>query len=505
MRTTAWILGDQLTLHHSALTDLGEDDVVLMVESIGRAAARPWHKQKLAFVWSAMRHFAEQLRDDGFRVDYHTLPSRPPDLREVLQAHLRAYQPDRLLLMETAEFRRAAALAKVAEDLGVKVTVIDNTMFLSSSEAFTGEVEGKSSTVMEPFYRRMRRETKLLTANEEPVGGEWNFDEENRETPPDGYDFPDIPRFEPDEITQGVMALVADRFPDHFGKLETFAWPTTHRNAQRFLDDFLDHRLDCFGPYEDAMVRDARTLCHSLISPLLNVGLLAPLDVCRQAATRYYDGSARLNSVEGFIRQILGWREFIYQVYRWQMPGYLDVNFFDADLPLPSFYWDGETQMTCVAHAVKAVRDHGINHHIQRLMITGNFALIAGITPQAVNDWYMTAYVDAYEWVVAPNVLGMALYADGGVVATKPYAASANYIHKMSNYCSACEYNHKATVGEMACPFNALYWDFLARNEDQLRASTPRMNLMLSMLNRRSDEDLTAIRTQADQIREKLW
>ncbi|MGC9348827.1 MAG: cryptochrome/photolyase family protein [Anaerolineae bacterium] len=504
MRTTAWILGDQLTYQHPALAELSTGDVVLMVESAGRAEARPWHKQKLAFIWSAMRHFAQKLRDKGVGVDYHKLPSSPVDLRDTLRAHLRKYQPDRLLLMETAEFGRAAALASLARDIGVKTTVLDNTMFLSSREAFAREAKGKTSLVMEHFYRDMRRKTGLLMAQGEPEGGRWNFDAENRESPPDSHEFPEIPRFEPDEATRDVMALVEDRFPDHFGKLETFAWPVTHRDARRFLRDFLDHRLDCFGPHEDAMVRDARALCHSLLSPLLNVGLLEPLDVCQQAASRYWDGLARLNSVEGFIRQILGWREFIYQIYHLKMPGYSDANFFEVDLPLPSFYWDGETEMTCVARAVGTVRGYGINHHIQRLMITGNFALIAGINPQAVNDWYLTAYVDAYEWVVTPNVLGLALYADGGMVATKPYAASANYINRMSDYCRSCRYRHRETTGETACPFNALYWDFLARNEERLRASTPRMNLMLAMLGRRSSDEIAEIRARAGRIRDRL-
>jgi deoxyribodipyrimidine photolyase-related protein len=451
-----------------------------------------------------MRHFVQELQDEGFEVDYYKLPSPPADLRETLRTHLREYQPDRLLLMKTAEFGRAAVLADVVEEAGAKTTVLDNTMFLSSLEAFAREAEGKTSLVMERFYRDMRRRTGLLMSQDEPEGGRWNYDEENRESPPDDGQFPEIPRFEPDAVTQDVMALVENRFPDHFGKLNTFAWPVTHRDAERFLTDFLDRRLDCFGPYEDAMVRDSRALCHSLLSPLLNVGLLEPLDVCEQAVARYRDGGARLNSVEGFIRQILGWREFIYQVYHWQMPGYLDVNFFEADLALPSFYWNGETEMACVAHAVGTVRDYGINHHIQRLMITGTFALIAGISPQAVNDWYLTAYVDAYEWAVTPNVLGLALYADGGVVATKPYAASANYINKMSDYCPSCRYHHRETIGEAACPFNALYWDFLARNEERLRASTTRMNLMLAMLDRRSDDEIAEIRARADWIRDRL-
>jgi deoxyribodipyrimidine photolyase-related protein len=337
----------------------------------------------------------------------------------------------------------------------------------------------------------------------EPAGGRWNYDAQNRETPPPDHEFPPIPRYPPDRITRKVLDLVSQEFPDHFGSLDAFAWPVTRTDARAFAKDFFEWRLDRFGPYEDAMVTGERALYHSLLSPLINLGLLAPRDLCEEAERRYHAGEARLNSVEGFIRQLLGWREFIYQVYRWQMPGYLDSNHFAAEVPLPDFYWTGETRMFCMAESVETLLRWGINHHIQRLMVTGNFALLAGIDPQAVNRWYHLAYVDAYEWVVAPNVLGMALYADGGVLATKPYAASANYIHKMSDYCGRCPYDHRARVGESACPFNALYWDFLARNQERLQ-DNPRMNLMLSQLDRRDPGELAKLRSRADDLRSRL-
>jgi deoxyribodipyrimidine photolyase-related protein len=269
------------------------------------------------------------------------------------------------------------------------------------------------------------------------------------------------------------------------------------------LDDFLENRLDLFGPYEDTIVMGQPHLYHSLLSSLINVGLLEPLAVCKKAEAQYYAGKARLNSVEGFIRQIIGWREFIYQVYHLEMPGYAKVNHFEADLPLPGFYWSGDTDMACIAEAIKNLRQYGVNHHIQRLMITGNFALIAGLDPQAVNQWYRLAYTDAYEWVVTPNVLGMALYADGGLLATKPYAASANYINKMSDCCKQCAYNHRQTTGENACPFNALYWDFLARNYDTLKQN-PRMNLVMGLFDKRDPEDMAEIRQRAADIRQLL-
>jgi deoxyribodipyrimidine photolyase-related protein len=299
------------------------------------------------------------------------------------------------------------------------------------------------------------------------------------------------------------MALVEQEFAGHFGELGSFWLPVSRTDATAFFEDFLDHRLDLFGPYEDAIVAGERAMYHSLLSSLLNVGLLEPLELCRRAETRYRQGQARLNSVEGFIRQIIGWREFVYQVYQLNMPGYLEANHFEADLPLPDFYWTAETDMFCVADAVKSLRQYGVNHHIQRLMVTGNLALIAGLDPRAVNEWYWLAYTDAYEWVVSPNVLGLSLYADGGLLASKPYAASANYINKMSNCCPQCLYNHRQVVGEQACPFNALYWDFLARNYDRLQQN-PRMNLVMANLDRRDPADMEQIRNRAEKIRKRL-
>jgi deoxyribodipyrimidine photolyase-related protein len=303
-------------------------------------------------------------------------------------------------------------------------------------------------------------------------------------------------------MTREVMTVVEDRFPDHFGTLDAFAWPVSRPDAEAFFQRFLDERLDLFGPFQDAIVMGEPALYHSLVSPLLNIGLLDPLSMCQAAERRWRDGKARLNSVEGFIRQIIGWREFLYQVYHHRMPGYLGVNHFDADLPLPRFYWEpDDTDMACVRDAVAALRANGINHHIQRLMVTGNFALIAGIRPQEVNEWYWLAYADAYEWVVSPNVLGMALYADGGVFATKPYAASANYINRMSDCCKHCRYDHRDATSGDGCPFNALYWDFLYRNRERLGANH-RMARIYSTMDRK--KDLAAIRRRASTLRERL-
>ncbi len=500
MAETVWIQEDQLTLDHPGLRARSKGDTtVLLVESEDWAGALPHHKQKLVLVWSAMRHFSEELRKKGFRVDYR----EATDEDAALKAHIEGASPRRILLMESAEYGVAQKRAGRARQHGAEVEVVPNTMFLSDPDGFARWAEKRKSLLMEDFYRGMRRKTKLLMDDGEPVGGKWNFDHDNRDTPDKSHAFPEIPRFEPDEITRKVLALVEERFPDHFGECSDFAWPVTRAEAKSFAQDFLDRRLDLFGPYQDAIVAGEPALYHSLLSPLLNIGLLEPMWLCREAESRYRKGAARLNSVEGFIRQIIGWREFVYQVYRWKMPDYIESNYFGADLPLPSFYWDGDTDMHCVSDAVRLLIRNGINHHIQRLMVTGNFALIAGVDPQAVNEWYWLGYADAWEWVVTPNVIGMALFADGGILGSKPYAASSNYIHRMSNCCGSCKYDRRKTVGEEACPFNSLYWDFIDRNRDLLSGNR-RMSLILNNWAKRKPEVAQKIRDRAAGVRRRL-
>jgi deoxyribodipyrimidine photolyase-related protein len=496
---TVWILGDQLNPGISSLAELTPDNcIVLFIESLHAARRRPYHKQKLVFIWSAMRHFAADLRALGYVVDYQAWQ---PNADAGLAEHIHRYKPSVIRLMDTAEHGRAQRLARLVEEHGAVAEVTPNNQFLSDREWFLGWAGDRQTLRMESFYREMRRRTDLLMTGGAPVGGDWNYDQHNRETPPPNHNFPSIPHYPPDRTTREVIAFVEEQFPDHFGRLEGFGWPVSRNEAQAFLADFLAERLDLFGPYEDAMALGERALYHSLLSPLFNVGLLEPLTACRQAIERYRAGQARLNSVEGFVRQLIGWREFVYQVYHLAMPGYTGRNALAADLPLPSFYWTADTDMRCVADAVETLQTHGLNHHIQRLMVTGNFALLAGINPSAVNEWYWFAYLDAYEWVVTPNVIGMALYADGGLIATKPYAASANYINKMGDACGRCAYDRRQVAGEKACPFNALYWDFVARNLDQLSAN-PRMNLVTAQA--RKKKDLGQIRAHAARIRARL-
>ncbi len=502
---SVWVLGDQLTPKMSALANLEPSScVVVMIESVERARHLKYHKQKLVLLWSAMRHFRDELRRLGYTVDYF---ESQPDYQTALQQHIQRYRPGRLRMMEASEYGVTPRLVQAVESLGVPVEITPNTMFITTQADFQAVRGGRQMIVMEDFYRAMRQKTGLLMDDAKPAGGQWNYDSLNREAVPPGHVFPDIPMFLPDAITREVIAFVDQTFPDNFGELEHFWWPVTRDDAEHIRQDFLDNRLDMFGPYEDALVAGERALYHSLMSALMNIGLLDPLESCQLAEVRYREGHARINSVEGYIRQLLGWREFIRQYYLWKMPDLRDSNHFGYDLPLPQFYLDGDTDMFCVHESVTTLRRYGITHHIQRLMVLGNFALLAGIRPQEVKDWFWLAYADAYEWVVTPNVIGISQYADGGQqnggIATKPYVSGANYINKMSNYCEQCRYNPRKTVGESACPFNALYWDFLARNAEEFGRNR-RMQQMTLGLARRSNEEMDDIRSRAAAMKQAI-
>ncbi|MDP9103083.1 MAG: cryptochrome/photolyase family protein, partial [Pseudomonadota bacterium] len=324
---------------------------------------------------------------------------------------------------------------------------------------------------MEFFYREMRRKTGLLMDGDKPAGGQWNFDKENRKRLPRGIRPPHRTWITPDALTRTVIAEVEARFPDNFGTTERFGWATGHDEAERLLDHFITDILPGFGDYEDAMAKGEPFLWHGLISAAINIGLIDPLDACRRAEAAWRGGHAPLNAVEGFIRQIIGWREFVRGIYWLQGPDYKLTNALAADRPLPWFYWSGETDMACVADVVAHTRDYAYAHHIQRLMVTGNLAMLLGFDPAQVDDWYMIVFIDAFEWVELPNTHGMATFADGGVVGSKPYAAGGAYIDRMSDYCGGCRYDVKAKAGPDACPFNILYWDFLSRNEERLRGN----------------------------------
>ena len=499
MKTLRIVLGDQCSAHLSALSDLDPaQDTVLMAEVTDECTYVRHHQQKIVLVLSAMRHFARALRARGVAVDYIALddPGNTGSLRgEMLRAVAR-HRPDRVVATEAGEWRLTEDMRRWHEAAGLEVEIRDDTRFLCRIAEFRHWAAGKTSLRMEFFYRDMRRRTGLLMEGAAPVAGRWNFDAENRKRLPARVTVPPPPHFPPDAITQDVMALVRARFSGHFGSLDGFALPVTAADASAALDDFISHRLAQFGDWQDAMKIGEPILFHALVSTSLNTGLLEPLSVCRAAEAAYQAGRAPLNAVEGFIRQIIGWREYVRGIYWLRMPDYGTRNALQAARPLPQFYWDAETQMNCLHHAVADTRAHAYAHHIQRLMITGNFALLAGLDPDEVDEWYLIVYADAYQWVEMPNVRGMALWADGGVMASKPYAASGAYINKMSDYCGACHYDVKDAVGPRGCPFNALYWDFMARHAEQL-ASNQRMAMPLRTLERMDPARVAALRSRA--------
>lgn len=493
------LLGDQLTRSISALDGFDPArDRILMAEVVSEATYVRHHKQKLVMVFAAMRHFAEALRAEGLAVDYWQIgdAGNPGSLDAALRDAVARHQPEAVVLTEPGEWRVLAMMRNWVETLGPPVEIREDSRFLASTAEFSRWAQGRKTYRMEFFYREMRRKTGLLMEGDQPTGGQWNFDAENRKALPAGHVLPDRLRFAPDDVTRAVMAEVEARFSYHFGSLDGFGWPVTRGQALQALDHFIADALPHFGDYQDAMKRGADFVHHALLAPALNLGLLLPGEICLAAERAWLEGRAPLNAVEGFIRQILGWREYVRGLYWHEMPGYAETNALEAHRPLPDFYWTGETEMACLAEVVQATARNAYAHHIQRLMVTGNFALLAGIEPRAVEEWYLLVYADAYEWVELPNTHGMVLFADGGLLASKPYAASGAYIDRMSDYCAGCRYDPAVKSGPKACPFNYLYWNFLIENESKL-AGNPRMAMPYRTLARMDQSRKAGIRAEA--------
>jgi deoxyribodipyrimidine photolyase-related protein len=465
------VLGDQLSEDLTALSDLDPArDIVLMLEVEAESTYVRHHKQKIVLVLSAMRHFAEALRARGVTVDYIALdaPENTGSFTTELQRAAARHRPGRVVMTEPSEWRVRAMAEGWESAIGVPVEIRADHRFFASHDRFAAWARERRSWRMEHFYREMRRAHGFLMEGSAPAGGEWNYDQANRKRLPARTVPPQRRRFPPDATTRAVMALVEHRFPDHFGALAEFGWPVTRADALRALEDFIAVGLPSFGDYQDAMKAGAPFLFHSLLSPALNIGLLSPREVCRAAETAWHSGAAPLNAVEGFVRQILGWREYVRGVYWALMPDYAERNALEAGRRLPAFYWTGDTEMRCLREAIGSTAQYAYAHHIQRLMVTGNFALLAGIAPREIERWYLAVYADAFEWVEMPNTLGMAVFADGGQMASKPYAASGAYIDRMSDLCSGCAYDVQQKTGPRACPFNYLYWAFLIRQTDRL-------------------------------------
>ncbi|TYC51887.1 cryptochrome/photolyase family protein [Rhodobacterales bacterium] len=505
-RNLILVLGDQLTPDIASLRRGDpERDRVLMAEVAEEATYVRHHKKKIAFVFSAMRHFAETLRSAGWRVDYVPLDAaeNAGSLRGEVCKAVKRLSAERVVVTEPGEWRLLEDMKAWPDAAGVPVDILTDSRFICSLSEFRAWADGRKQMRMEHFYREMRKRTGILMDEEKPVGGKWNFDADNRKPAKPDLFMPALKRFEPDRITKDVLKLVETRFKNHPGDLEPFWFAVTADEAEAALEAFLEDALADFGTYQDAMLSGEKFLFHSVLSVYLNAGLLDAMTICKRVEAAFQDKKAPLNAAEGFIRQILGWREYVRGIYWLKMPDYIDENALGAEADLPDFYWTGATDMNCMAEAISQTLEEAYAHHIQRLMITGNFALLAGVEPRQVHEWYLEIYADAYEWVELPNTLGMSQFADAGLLASKPYASSGNYINRMSDYCATCSYDVKTKTGEGACPFNALYWDFLVRNEDDL-SGNPRLNQVYALWRRMDEETRQNYRESAARFLKKL-
>ena len=488
-------MGDQLSKNISSLKDCNKsEDSILICEVWNEATYVKHHKKKIAFLFSAMRHFAEELEDNGYRVLYTKLEDKQNSgsLKSEIARALKQQKYDQIVVTHPGEYRVEDDIKSWATDFAIPVEIRVDDRFLCSTEDIALWAKGRKQLRMEYFYREMRKKYNLLMEGNEPEGGQWNYDLKNRKPPKANLLIPEPYHNELDDITRDVISLVAERFLGHFGDLEPFYFAVTRQQALDALNLFILQRLPSFGDYQDAMIEGEPWMYHSHISCYLNCGLLLPLECVKAAEQAYQLGKAPLNAVEGFIRQIIGWREYVRGVYWLNMPEYAKKNFFETKRDLPGFYWTADTKMNCLRQCVLETKKNAYAHHIQRLMVLGNFALIAGLDITQVNEWFLIVYADAYEWVELPNVSGMILFADGGYLASKPYAASGSYINKMSDYCKNCIYKVSKKNGEDACPFNYLYWDFLVRNRDKLE-SNHRIGMMYKIYERMSEDKKKAI------------
>ena len=504
LRRLVIVLGDQLDPASAAFDGLDPQHDLAWMAELPEESAHVWsHKARISYFLSAMRHFAETLEARAIPLRYLRLGEHPyPGFETALLAQIASTGSEQLVVVQPGDYRTLKTLRQVADQAGVPLEVRPDRHFLTDLDDFQTWMTGRKAPRLEHFYRAMRKETGVLMDGKDPVGGSWNFDQQNRK--PFGRAGPGmIPEplgFAADAITRAVINDVEHHFAGHPGSLAQFDWPVTPEQAGAALEDFIRHRLPAFGPFQDALWTGEPILYHSRLAAAMNLKLISPRSVIDAAVAAGERGDAPLASVEGFVRQILGWREYVRGLYWTRMPDYLDWNHLDAHAALPAFYWTGDTDMHCLAETIRQTLDYGYAHHIQRLMVTGLFALLLGVEPRQVHAWYLAVYVDAVEWVELPNVLGMSQFADGGLMASKPYVASGKYIHRMSNYCAACPFDPADASGEMACPFTTLYWDFLMRHEGQFR-NHPRAGMQWRNLDRLGDEQRARIRSRAEAVR----
>ncbi len=508
LRTLVVVLGDQLDLDACAFDDFDPaQDAVWMAEAFEESTHVWSSKQRIVLFLSAMRHFAEALRAAGrplhySRLDDPTAPKSGDTLGKKLSEALATLNPQRVVMTAPGDWRVWQQIKSAVEAAGLVLQICEDRHFFTTVQEFAAHAKGRKALRLEYFYRELRQRYNILMQDGEPVGGQWNFDADNRQA--FGSKGPGVlPKramFAPDAITRDVMALVNERFAQHPGTLESFAWPVTREHAQQALQRFVDERLALFGRFEDAMWPGEPWLYHSHLSAALNLKLLSAHEVVHAAEAAYQSGQVPLQSAEGFIRQILGWREYVRGIYWTQMPGYIERNALDAQQALPAWFWTGLTSMACLRDAITQTLQHGYAHHIQRLMVTGLYTLLLGVKPQQVHQWYLAVYVDAVEWVELPNTLGMSQYGDGGLMASKPYVATGKYIERMGGPCADCRFNPALREGEDACPYTTLYWDFLMRHQ-ALLSKNPRMALQVKNLARTSDAQRQAVIERADAIR----
>ena len=501
LRHLVLVLGDQLDVQSSALQGFDASQDVVWMAEVSEESTHVWSaKQRIAVFLCAMRHFAHSLRALGLPLDYTRLDDadNAGSLALELGKAIARLRPSALVLCAPGDWRVLQSLRAVAKAHGLPLDVRDDTHFFSTVREFASYARGKKQIRLEYWYRELRRKHHILMEGDAPVGGQWNFDADNRQAfgKAGPQNLPPPSRFVPDATSQEVLALVNQRFAQHPGSVDSFAWPVTRAQALEALRMFIEQRLPLFGKYEDAMWAGQAWLYHSQLSCALNLKLLNPREVVQTAVQAYDSGHAPLAAVEGFVRQILGWREYVRGIYWLHMPDYLERNALQAQAALPAWYWTGQTDMACLKDAITQTLEHGYAHHIQRLMVTGLYALLLGVKPQSVHRWYLSVYVDAVEWVELPNTLGMSQFGDGGLMASKPYVASGKYIQRMSNHCAGCAYDPAQSTGPKACPFTTLYWDFLARHEDLLQQN-PRMAMQLKNLARLDASARASIAAQA--------
>jgi len=504
MRNLVLILGDQLDPDSSAFDCFDiRQDLVWMAELPGESQNVWSAKSRIVIFLAAMRHFAADLAKRAYPLHYLELGKHPyQNFAEALDAEIDSVRPQRLVVVEPGDHRVLVELRGTAEKANLPLEIRPDRHFMASLDSFNHWAEGRKQLRLEHFYRHMRQHTGLLMEGKKPVGGSWNFDKENRKS--FGKSGPGIVpsplSFPPDALTRAIVAEVERHFPDHPGSVGHFDWPVTPDDAARALSDFVEHRLPGFGPFQDACWTAEPYLYHSCLSAAMNLKLLSPHAVLEAAVRAFESGRAPLASVEGFVRQILGWREFIRGIYWRFMPDYREYNSLGAQLSLPAFYWTGETDMRCLSETIRQTLDHGYAHHIQRLMITGLYALLLGVEPRQIHEWYLAVYVDAVEWAELPNVFGMSQFADGGLMSSKPYVASGRYIQRMSNYCGRCRFDPAKSTGETACPFTTLYWDFLMRHEQRFE-NHPRAGMQWRNLRRLDPEERLLIRNTAAKLK----